>query len=188
MNKNLIKKPTHQVMVGSIPIGGGAPIVVQSMTNTDTADVTATVVQVLALAEAGSEIVRVTVNNVTSATGASLMYNVAFMGWHFQANTRFDPANTDLVPSPSAISGRAVGPGASRLASSVSTHTLGGILNVHVDLPGQTTVSLYKLNGGLQQEKTGTGSFEFDTRSIGGGLHILRVQQGAAVYSRTVMF
>ncbi|HAO99535.1 MAG TPA: hypothetical protein DCQ83_05775 [Fibrobacteres bacterium] len=131
---------------------------------------------------------RVTVNNVTSATGASLMYNVAFMGWHFQANTRFDPANTDLVPSPSAISGRAVGPGASRLASSVSTHTLGGILNVHVDLPGQTTVSLYKLNGGLQQEKTGTGSFEFDTRSIGGGLHILRVQQGAAVYSRTVMF
>ena len=63
MNKNLIKKLTHQVMVGPIPIGGGAPIVVQSMTNTDTADVQKTTQQIYELWEKGSEIVRVTVNN-----------------------------------------------------------------------------------------------------------------------------
>ncbi|TDJ12296.1 MAG: 4-hydroxy-3-methylbut-2-en-1-yl diphosphate synthase, partial [Gammaproteobacteria bacterium] len=47
--------------VGGINIGGNAPIVVQSMTNTDTADVAATVAQTKALAEAGSELVRITV-------------------------------------------------------------------------------------------------------------------------------
>jgi (E)-4-hydroxy-3-methylbut-2-enyl-diphosphate synthase len=50
-----------------VVIGGGAPIVVQSMTNTDTADVAATVTQVKALAEAGSELVRVTVNTAAAA-------------------------------------------------------------------------------------------------------------------------
>jgi (E)-4-hydroxy-3-methylbut-2-enyl-diphosphate synthase len=53
---------THAVMVGQVPVGGGAPVVVQSMTNTDTADVAATVSQVKALADAGSELVRITVN------------------------------------------------------------------------------------------------------------------------------
>jgi (E)-4-hydroxy-3-methylbut-2-enyl-diphosphate synthase len=67
MNKKLIKKLTHQVMVGPIPIGGGAPIVVQSMTNTDTADVKKTTQQIYELWEKGSEIVRVTVNNEASA-------------------------------------------------------------------------------------------------------------------------
>jgi (E)-4-hydroxy-3-methylbut-2-enyl-diphosphate synthase len=55
------------VRVGHVTIGGDAPIVVQSMTNTDTADVDATVRQVSELARAGSEIVRVTVNNSESA-------------------------------------------------------------------------------------------------------------------------
>jgi (E)-4-hydroxy-3-methylbut-2-enyl-diphosphate synthase len=55
------------VRVGSVPIGGGEPIVVQSMTNTDTADVEGTVRQIVDLAEAGSEIVRVTVNNAAAA-------------------------------------------------------------------------------------------------------------------------
>ena len=55
------------VYVGGIAIGGGAPIVVQSMTNTDTADVAATVAQVAALARAGSELVRVTVNTAEAA-------------------------------------------------------------------------------------------------------------------------
>ncbi|MGB9429998.1 MAG: flavodoxin-dependent (E)-4-hydroxy-3-methylbut-2-enyl-diphosphate synthase [Gammaproteobacteria bacterium] len=55
------------VMVGSVPVGGGAPIVVQSMTNTDTADVDATVKQVTDLARAGSELVRVTVNTEEAA-------------------------------------------------------------------------------------------------------------------------
>jgi (E)-4-hydroxy-3-methylbut-2-enyl-diphosphate synthase len=58
---------THAVRVGPVVIGGGAPVVVQSMTNTDTADVEGTVQQVIELADAGSEIVRVTVNNDESA-------------------------------------------------------------------------------------------------------------------------
>jgi (E)-4-hydroxy-3-methylbut-2-enyl-diphosphate synthase len=53
---------TIGVMVGKIRVGGGAPIVVQSMTNTDTADVASTTQQCLELAQAGSELVRVTVN------------------------------------------------------------------------------------------------------------------------------
>lgn len=58
---------THQVKVGNISIGGDAPIVVQSMTNTDTADAQATYQQVKELHSAGSEIVRITVNNDESA-------------------------------------------------------------------------------------------------------------------------
>ena len=55
------------VNVGGVKVGGANPIVVQSMTNTDTADVTSTVNQVLALAKAGSELVRVTVNTEAAA-------------------------------------------------------------------------------------------------------------------------
>lgn len=58
---------THRVKVGHVPIGGGSPIVVQSMTDTDTADIEATVAQVKLLADAGSEIVRITVNNDDAA-------------------------------------------------------------------------------------------------------------------------
>ncbi|MBU3672717.1 MAG: flavodoxin-dependent (E)-4-hydroxy-3-methylbut-2-enyl-diphosphate synthase [Sinobacteraceae bacterium] len=53
--------------VGGVRVGGGAPIVVQSMTNTDTADIDATVAQVRALARAGSELVRITVNSDEAA-------------------------------------------------------------------------------------------------------------------------
>src|SRR2546423_13644626 len=56
------RRKTYGVNVGHVRVGGGAPIVVQSMTNTDTADVAGTTQQCLELAEAGSEIVRVTVN------------------------------------------------------------------------------------------------------------------------------
>lgn len=63
----MIKKNTFQVKVGKIFIGGGAPIVVQSMTNTDTADRESTVKQILELWKAGSEIVRITVNNEEAA-------------------------------------------------------------------------------------------------------------------------
>ena len=58
---------THQVRIGAVTVGGGAPVRVQSMTNTDTADLDRTVAQVAALAEAGSELVRITVNNEASA-------------------------------------------------------------------------------------------------------------------------
>ncbi len=56
------RRKTHGVKVGHVQVGGGAPIVVQSMTNTDTADVEATLKQTIELAEAGSEMVRWTVN------------------------------------------------------------------------------------------------------------------------------
>ena len=58
---------TTQVMVGNIAVGGGAPIVVQSMTNTDTADIEGTIAQVAALARAGSEMVRITVDRDEAA-------------------------------------------------------------------------------------------------------------------------
>ena len=59
------KSPT--VLVGQVPVGADHPVVVQSMTNTDTADGVATAAQSLALHRAGSELVRVTVNNEDSA-------------------------------------------------------------------------------------------------------------------------
>ena len=62
-----LRRQTVVVDVGGVKVGGSHPIVVQSMTNTDTADVTATAVQVGALHEAGSELVRVTVNNEAAA-------------------------------------------------------------------------------------------------------------------------
>src|SRR2546429_4519347 len=58
---------TTQVMVGNVAVGGGAPIVVQSMTNTDTADVDGTIAQVAALSHAGSEMVRITVDREEAA-------------------------------------------------------------------------------------------------------------------------
>ncbi|WP_024575535.1 MULTISPECIES: flavodoxin-dependent (E)-4-hydroxy-3-methylbut-2-enyl-diphosphate synthase [unclassified Afipia] len=58
---------TVQVTVGNVKVGGGAPIVVQSMTNTDTADIEGTVKQVAALARAGSEMVRITVDRDEAA-------------------------------------------------------------------------------------------------------------------------
>src|SRR5258708_9474268 len=58
---------TTQVMVGNVAVGGGAPIVVQSMTNTDTADVAGTVEQIAALSRAGSELVRITVDRDEAA-------------------------------------------------------------------------------------------------------------------------
>ena len=61
------RHPTVGVRIGELTIGGGAPVVVQSMTNTDSADVAATVSQVAELARAGSELVRVTVNTEAAA-------------------------------------------------------------------------------------------------------------------------
>ncbi|MCC5856861.1 MAG: flavodoxin-dependent (E)-4-hydroxy-3-methylbut-2-enyl-diphosphate synthase [Ectothiorhodospiraceae bacterium] len=61
------RRPTVPVRIGHVTVGGDAPIVVQSMTNTDTADEVATAVQVADLARAGSEVVRITVNNEAAA-------------------------------------------------------------------------------------------------------------------------
>ncbi len=61
------RRTTVTTVIGGVPVGSDHPIVVQSMTNTDTADIPATVAQVAALARAGSELVRVTVNNEAAA-------------------------------------------------------------------------------------------------------------------------
>ena len=67
MNTAIPRRPTHQVQIDHISVGSDSPVVVQSMTNTDTADAEATALQVKELSEAGSEMVRITVNNPDSA-------------------------------------------------------------------------------------------------------------------------
>lgn len=62
-----VRQKTIQVNVGDVAVGGKAPVVVQSMTNTDTADYLKTAIQVSQLAQAGSELVRLTVNNIEAA-------------------------------------------------------------------------------------------------------------------------
>ena len=69
----IVRRRTKTVIVGGIPIGSGFPIVVQSMTNTDTADVASTVAQVRALADAGSELVRISVNTAEAAAAVPLI-------------------------------------------------------------------------------------------------------------------
>ena len=63
----IVRRFSRQVRIGQVWVGGDAPVVVQSMTNTDTVDISATVRQVQALAEAGSELVRITVNTLEAA-------------------------------------------------------------------------------------------------------------------------
>lgn len=70
-----LRKITHQVLVGDVKVGGGAPIVVQSMTNTDTVNVSATVNQIIELATAGSELVRITVNSEEAAKAVAGIRN-----------------------------------------------------------------------------------------------------------------
>lgn len=75
------RRSTRQVHIGGVAVGGDAPVVVQSMTNTDTADVAGTVKQVAQLWRAGSELVRVTVNNAESAAAVPrIVEKLAMMG------------------------------------------------------------------------------------------------------------
>src|ERR1700758_5005321 len=71
---------TTQVMVGNVAVGGSAPIVVQSMTNTDTADVESTVAQVAALSRAGSEMVRITVDREEAAAAVPHIRDFHYIG------------------------------------------------------------------------------------------------------------
>jgi (E)-4-hydroxy-3-methylbut-2-enyl-diphosphate synthase len=68
---NIQRRKTVTAIVGGVRVGSAAPVVVQSMTNTDTADIPSTVKQVAALARAGSELVRVTVNNEAAAAAVA---------------------------------------------------------------------------------------------------------------------
>jgi (E)-4-hydroxy-3-methylbut-2-enyl-diphosphate synthase len=65
--RNIERRKSRQIMVGSVPVGGGAPISVQTMTNTLTTDIPGTIAQVLACAEAGADIVRVSVPDQDSS-------------------------------------------------------------------------------------------------------------------------
>jgi len=71
-----MRKKTHTVQVGNIRIGGGNSVVVQSMTNTDTADYTSTAAQILELVAAGSELVRITVDRPESAKVVPKIYDI----------------------------------------------------------------------------------------------------------------
>src|SRR5947207_10755793 len=70
---NIARRASARVSVGPVRVGGGAPIAVQSMTNTDTADVSGTTRQVQALARAGSELVRLTVNTAEAAAAVPVI-------------------------------------------------------------------------------------------------------------------
>ena len=94
MNSSSIHE-RHCVQVGNVLIGGQAPVVVQSMTNTDTADISATVTQIKQLSDAGSELVRVTVNNEAAAQAVAVIveklladgYTVPIVGdFHFNGH------------------------------------------------------------------------------------------------------
>jgi len=71
MKTTIQRHKTQCVRIGHVRVGGDAPVVVQSMTNTDTADIAGTVVQIIDLARAGSELVRITVNNEESAAAVA---------------------------------------------------------------------------------------------------------------------
>jgi len=71
MKTTIQRYKTQCVQVGHVRVGGDAPVVVQSMTNTDTADIAGTVAQIIDLARAGSELVRITVNNEESAAAVA---------------------------------------------------------------------------------------------------------------------
>ena len=73
--RDISRRKSRQIMVGSVPVGGGAPITVQTMTNTDSGDVKATLAQILAVAEAGADIVRISVPD--EAASAALKKIVA---------------------------------------------------------------------------------------------------------------
>lgn len=80
---SITRRKSVNVNIGGVIIGSGAPVVVQSMTNTDTADVESSVQQIAALSRAGSEMVRVTVNNDAAAQAVpAIVAGLAQRGWH----------------------------------------------------------------------------------------------------------
>jgi (E)-4-hydroxy-3-methylbut-2-enyl-diphosphate synthase len=80
-SRQIPRRETVTTVVGGVPVGSAHPVVVQSMTNTDTADASATALQIAALAQAGSRLVRVTVNNDEAAQSVpEIMIRLADMG------------------------------------------------------------------------------------------------------------
>lgn len=75
------RRKSRQIMVGDVPVGGDAPIAVQSMTNTNTCDVDATVGQIRALQEAGADIVRVSVPTMDAAEAFGKIRSMVSVPW-----------------------------------------------------------------------------------------------------------
>ncbi len=75
--RDIIRRPSRQILVGSVPVGGDAPISVQSMTNTPTSDAAATMAQVAALEEAGADIVRVSCPDAESTAALKEIVDAA---------------------------------------------------------------------------------------------------------------
>src|SRR6478609_3008648 len=76
------RRKTVTAIIGGVRVGSDAPVVVQSMTNTDTADVDSTVQQIAALARAGSELVRITVNTEEAARAVpAILEGIRAKGW-----------------------------------------------------------------------------------------------------------
>ena len=92
------RRETPTVDVGGVPVGAAHPVVVQSMTNTDTADADATALQVAALAHAGSELVRVTVNNDAAAAAVPEIGAQARRPGHRRAARRRLPLQRPSAP------------------------------------------------------------------------------------------
>ena len=69
--RHIERRKSRQIMVGSVPVGGDAPIAVQSMTNTPTSDAAATISQVRAIEDAGADIVRLSCPDCASTRGIS---------------------------------------------------------------------------------------------------------------------
>ena len=82
----IVRRKSRQIMVGDVPVGGDAPIAVQSMTNTETCDVDATVSQVNAIAEAGADMVRVSVPSMEAAEAFRDIRNLSLI--HISEPTR----------------------------------------------------------------------------------------------------
>ena len=77
------RRKSVTVKIGDIRVGSSAPVVVQSMTNTDTADAESTIQQIAALARAGSELVRITVNNDEAAQAVpAIVEGIRAKGWN----------------------------------------------------------------------------------------------------------
>ena len=98
------RRKSFAVKIGNVTVGGSAPIVVQSMTNTDTADIESTVAQVKALARAGSELVRVTVNNDEAAAAVPhIRERLAAQGIATPAGRRFPFQRPQAAEDPSRL-------------------------------------------------------------------------------------
>ncbi len=102
-----LSRPRHATLtvdIAGVRVGGEAPIVVQSMTNTDTADVAATVRQVRELAEAGSELVRITVNTDEAAAAvAPIRDRAGGAGLHGAADRRLSFQRPQAAEGPSRL-------------------------------------------------------------------------------------